>query len=504
MSLPNSANVRPRSLRAALLGAVAFVAVGGVALEAVPQFAQTALAATTVAPTAGPASFADVVDRVKGAVVSVKVKISEDASDDQGQSPHMPDFPPGSPLDRFFKQFGEGQDGDMPGMHPHHPHLSMAQGSGFFISPDGYIVTNNHVVDHATEVTVTTVDGKTMPAKVIGTDPKTDLALLKVKEGGNFPYVSFASEAPRVGDWVIAVGNPFGLGGTVTAGIVSARGRDIGSGPYDDFLQIDAPVNRGNSGGPTFNSEGQVVGVNTAIFSPSGGSVGIGFAISSDVVKSVVQSLKEHGSVARGWLGVEIQPVSDDIADSLGVKPASGALVSKEQPNSPALSAGVKPGDIITSVNGEAVADPKELARKIALLGPKETAELAHPAQRRRADDQRQARHDAGEKQAKADATTQPGEPTALARARPLARPGARGPRGGDRRPGRSRRRGRPKGLQAGDVILDAGGKPVEPPRRRRAGLRCGQGERQEGGSAAREVGRQLSASSPSPTQAAS
>jgi serine protease Do len=464
MSLPNSANVRPRSLRAALLGAVAFVAVGGVALEAVPQFAQTALAATTVAPTAGPASFADVVDRVKGAVVSVKVKISEDASDDQGQSPHMPDFAPGSPLDRFFKQFGEGQDGDMPGMHPHHPHLSMAQGSGFFISPDGYIVTNNHVVDHATEVTVTTVDGKTMPAKVIGTDPKTDLALLKVKEGGNFPYVSFASEAPRVGDWVIAVGNPFGLGGTVTAGIVSARGRDIGSGPYDDFLQIDAPVNRGNSGGPTFNSEGQVVGVNTAIFSPSGGSVGIGFAISSDVVKSVVQSLKEHGSVARGWLGVEIQPVSDDIADSLGVKPASGALVSKDQPNSPALSAGIKPGDIITSVNGEAVADPKELARKIALLGPQATAELGILRNGAAQTISLKLGTMAGEKEAKADATTQPGEPTELARLGLSLAPARAGHEGAivaqvdpDGVAGQ-------KGLQTGDVIVDAGGKPVSSP----------------------------------------
>ena len=373
MPLPTSSGVRPRSMRAALLGAVAIVAIGGVALGTAPQMSQAATTATTVAP-AGPASFADVVDRVKGAVVSVKVKIS-DASDEQSEQPQLPQFAPGSPLDRFFRQFGENQDGD--GMKPRHPHLQMAQGSGFFISADGYIVTNNHVVDHATDVTVTTVDGKTIPAKVIGTDAKTDLALLKVKEGGDYPFVSFADQAPRVGDWVIAVGNPFGLGGTVTAGIVSARGRDIGSGPYDDFLQIDAPVNRGNSGGPTFNGEGQVVGVNTAIFSPSGGSVGIGFAISSDVVKSVVQSLKDHGSVARGWLGVEIQPVTADIADSLGIKAASGALVSRAQPGSPAAAAGVKTGDVITSVNGEAVADPKELARKIALLGPSKTAELS-------------------------------------------------------------------------------------------------------------------------------
>ena len=187
---------------------------------------------------------------------------------------------------------------------------------------------------------------------------------------------SFASQAPRVGDWVIAVGNPFGLGGTVTAGIVSARGRDIGAGPYDDFLQIDAPVNHGNSGGPTFNAQGEVVGVNTAIFSPSGGSVGIGFAIASDVAKTVVQQLKDNGKVARGWLGVQIQPVSQDIADSLGLKDAKGAIVDKAEKDSPAAAAGLKDGDVITSVNGEAVADSHDLARKIAALGPKKEAEL--------------------------------------------------------------------------------------------------------------------------------
>ena len=255
--------------------------------------------------------------------------------------------------------------------------MGMAQGSGFFISADGYVVTNNHVVEHAKEVTVTTADGKTIPARIVGTDPKTDLALLKVKEGSDYPYVSFASQDPRVGDWVIAVGNPFGLGGTVTAGIVSARGRDIGAGPYDDFLQIDAPVNHGNSGGPTFNAEGEVVGVNTAIFSPSGGSVGIGFAIASDVAKNVVQSLKEDGKVARGWLGVQIQPVTQDIADSLGLKETKGALIAKSEKDSPAAAAGLKDGDVIAAVNGEPVADAHDLARKIAALGPKKEADLS-------------------------------------------------------------------------------------------------------------------------------
>ncbi len=236
--------------------------------------------------TIAPGSFADVVDRVSPAVVSVKVKMvgtsAADDGDDAGPSAHAATCP------RAIRSSGSSassSSGGMGGQKPH-PHTGMAQGSGFFISSDGYIVTNNHVVENATEVEVALQDGKTVPATVVGTDKKTDLALLKVKSGANYPFVQWASTVPRVGDWVIAVGNPFGLGGTVTAGIVSARGRDIGAGPYDDFLQIDAPVNRGNSGGPTFNTEGQVVGINTAIFSPSGGSVGIGFAIPTEVAKA--------------------------------------------------------------------------------------------------------------------------------------------------------------------------------------------------------------------------
>ena len=378
MSFAPLPNLRRNSLRRALLAAVAVSALGAAAFHQ-GAFAPSPAVAATTQTSAGPASFADVVDRVKSAVVSVKVKL-DDGGDADVQAQGQSQFPPGSPFDKFFKQFGmpdNNGDGDSDGDTPmrRHHHLTMAQGSGFFISSDGYIVTNNHVVDHATEVTVTTSEGKVLTAKVIGTDPKSDLALLKVS-GGSYPFVNFASQAPRVGDWVIAVGNPFGLGGTVTAGIVSARGRDIGSGPYDDFLQIDAPVNHGNSGGPTFNTDGEVVGVNTAIFSPSGGSVGIGFAIASDVVKNVVAQLKENGSVERGWLGVEIQQVTPDLADSLGVKNASGALVAKETPNSPAEGAGVKVGDVITAVNGDKVADPRDLARKIADLGPKKSAEL--------------------------------------------------------------------------------------------------------------------------------
>ena len=309
----------------------------------------------------------------------------------------MPDIPKNSPFYRFFKRFGMPDNNDGPDHGDRMPrhHSAQAQGSGFFISGDGYIVTNNHVVDHASEVTVTTSEGKSMAAKVIGVDSKTDLALLKA-EGADFPYVTFASHTPRVGDWVIAVGNPFGLGGTVTAGIVSARGRDIGSGPYDDFLQIDAPVNHGNSGGPTFNAEGEVVGVNTAIFSPSGGSVGIGFAIASDVVKNVVQQLKESGSVTRGWIGVQIQNVTADLADDLGLKETTGALVAAAQKDLPAAAAGVKSGDVITAVDGETVADPHDLARRIAALGPKKTVKLALISKRVADDHRRDPRNDAG------------------------------------------------------------------------------------------------------------
>ena len=231
-------------------------------------------------------------------------------------------------------------------------------------------MTNNHVVDGADKVEVTTDDGKTYKAKVIGTDARTDVALIKVEGGSNFPFAKLSDSKPRIGDWVLAVGNPFGLGGTVTAGIVSASGRDIGNGPYDDFIQIDAPVNKGNSGGPAFDTSGEVMGVNTAIYSPSGGSVGIAFSIPASTVKTVIAQLKDKGSVSRGWIGVQIQPVTADIADSLGLKKAEGALVAEPQANGPAAKAGIESGDVITSVNGETVKDARELARTIGGLAP--------------------------------------------------------------------------------------------------------------------------------------
>jgi serine protease Do len=326
---------------------------------------------------AQPVGFADIVERVKPSVISVKVNINEKlAKDDSGSNDDSP-FQPGSPMERFFRRFG-GPDGLPPGMRgsPRGHGAVTGQGSGFFISADGYAVTNNHVVDGADKVEVTTDDGTIYKAKVIGTDARTDLALIKVEGGSNFPFAKLSDGKPRIGDWVLAVGNPFGLGGTVTAGIVSASGRDIGNGPYDDFIQIDAPVNKGNSGGPAFNTEGEVMGVNTAIYSPSGGSVGIAFSIPASTVKTVIAQLKDKGSVSRGWIGVQIQPVTADIADSLGLKKAEGALVAEPQANGPAAKAGIESGDVITAVNGETVKDARELARTIGGLAPGNSVKL--------------------------------------------------------------------------------------------------------------------------------
>jgi serine protease Do len=326
-----------------------------------------------------PVGFADIVERVKPSVISVKINIADKSAnkDDNANKDDDSPFQPGSPMERFFRRFG-GPDGLPPGLKggPRGRGPVTGQGSGFFISPDGFAVTNNHVVDGADKVEVTMDDGKTYTAKVIGTDPRTDLALIKASGRTDFPFAKLSDSKPRIGDWVLAVGNPFGLGGTVTAGIVSAQGRDIGSGPYDDFLQIDAAVNRGNSGGPAFDVSGEVMGVNTAIYSPSGGSVGIAFSIPASTVKSVIAQLKDKGTVSRGWIGVQIQPVTSDIADSLGMKKAEGALVAEPQANGPAAKAGIQSGDVITGVNGEPVKDAKELARTIGGLAPGNAVKL--------------------------------------------------------------------------------------------------------------------------------
>ena len=369
-----TARILPLRRLALLATTVAGLAVGGFLMTPVlSPFSNHARAenlSQQAQQVARPTGFADIVEKVKPAVISVRVKMRADtqlSADDENP------FPKGSPMEKFFRRFGAPEGG--PAV-PRGRQFGSAQGSGFFISADGYAVTNNHVVDKATTVEVSTDDGKIHSAKVIGTDSRTDLALIKVDGGSNFPYVKLAETSPRIGDWVLAVGNPFGLGGTVTAGIVSARGRDIGAGPYDDFIQIDAPVNKGNSGGPTFNTDGSVIGVNTAIFSPSGGSVGIAFAIPAETVKSVVAQLKDKGAVTRGWIGVQIQPVTPEIAESLGMKVTKGALVAEPQKDGPAMKAGIQAGDVITSVDDKPVADARELARKIGGIPPNTTVKL--------------------------------------------------------------------------------------------------------------------------------
>ena len=341
-------------------------------------------------------SFADVVSAVTPAVVSVRVQSkASKANTDFGfgfNGPNFEELPDDHPLKRFFRDFGGEEFGDRgPGRRgerwkrhgkrddrPERRQLRpTSQGSGFFISEDGYLVTNNHVIDGGSAFTVVLNDGTEMDAKLVGRDPRTDLAVLKVEGKQKFTYVKFADDSKaRVGDWVVAVGNPFGLGGTVTAGIISARSRELG-GAYDDYIQVDAAVNRGNSGGPTFNLSGEVVGINTAIFSPSGGNVGIAFAIPASVAKGVVDKLIKGGDIKRGWLGVKIEPVTKDIADSLGLAEAAGALVNEPQSGSPGEKAGIQPGDVITAVDGDPVKNPKELARKIGDMDPGKTVDVS-------------------------------------------------------------------------------------------------------------------------------
>ncbi len=460
--------VSPRlsASRAVLLGTVAVLSFTGLGVHVLaPAQAQSPPALTVGA---APQSFADIVERVRGAVVAVKVKTLETVDADDDLQNILPQMRPGDPLERFFRRFGG--EGATPFGRQQRQRSSQALGSGFIISDDGYVVTNNHVVEHASEVTIALDDGRTVSAEVVGTDQRTDLALLKIKDKGPFTHVEFARDMPRVGDWVLAVGNPFGLGGTVTAGIVSARGRDIGAGAYDDFLQIDASVNRGNSGGPTFNTRGEVVGVNTAIFSPSGGSVGIGFAIPTEVARDVVDSLRNKGSVARGWIGVQIQPITKDIADSLGAKDAKGALVSDLQSGSPAGAAGIRSGDIIVAVNNERIDGPRELARKIASIGPDKQVDLTYLRDGREQhakvtlgtlpqENPRRAERNTGDGGAQRNALTSLGLTLAPASAIPGA--GREGVVVAEVDPDGAAAQ---TGLKAGDVILEAGGQKVERP----------------------------------------
>jgi len=321
-----------------------------------------------------PFSFADLVEQVSPAVVTIMVEREQQGR----QMPGMDNIP--APFRDFFKQFGpegdqdqgggggQGGQGKGGGRGPQ-MFRSQAMGSGFIIDASGYIVTNNHVVDGANKISAKLPNGREFTAKLVGADEATDVALLKVDGVNDLPTVAFGDDRRvRVGDWVVAVGNPFGLGGTVTAGIVSSIGRDIGNGPYTDFIQIDAPINQGNSGGPTFDLSGRVIGVNSAIFSPSGGSVGIGFAIPASTVRAIVDQLRATGAVSRGWLGVQIQNLTPDLAASLGVGNEKGAIVANVIENSPAEKAGFKQGDVVLSLNGAAIDDNRDLTRKVASL----------------------------------------------------------------------------------------------------------------------------------------
>ena len=380
--------------RVALLGSVAALGIavfalgGSLAPRGATPWVQPAYAAEYAH---APAGFADLVEKVKPAVFAVKVKLEkpisgdptaavdpnsgggpnkprndESRNDDKNGGSNRPDAAP----DRD-RPDNDRSDDDRP-----RTDVVKAEGSGFFISADGYAVTNNHVVDHAKTLQIETDDGTVYKARVIGVDPKTDLALIKVDSDQPFPFVKFADDRPRIGDWVVAVGNPFGLSGTVTAGIVSAQGRDIHSGPYDDYIQIDAPINHGNSGGPTFNVNGLVIGVNTAIYSPNQGSVGIGFDIPADTVKAIVSQLKENGHVTRAYLGVKVKPMTVEVAERLGLKKAQGAVIDRPEEGSPAAKAGLERGDVITAIDGNPVKDSRELARKIAIMAPASTIKL--------------------------------------------------------------------------------------------------------------------------------
>jgi serine protease Do len=323
----------------------------------------------TVAPADQPVvtavrpGFADLVEKVKPAVVNISTTEKVDAR--SGRQPAQP----GS-MEEFFRQFMEQQQRRRGPQH--------ALGSGFIIDPTGYIVTNNHVIEDAAKIVVTLDDGSEHPATVKGRDPKTDVALLKIETKAPLPYVAFGdSDRTRIGDWVVAVGNPFGLGGSVTAGIVSARGRNLNNGPYDNFLQIDAPINPGNSGGPIFDAAGRVIGISTAIYSPNGGSIGIGFGVPANLASKIVAQLRDSGRVERGWLGVSMQPLTEPLAKAIGRPSTDGVLVSEVQADAPAAKAGLKQGDVVTALNGQPIRDGRDLATQVAGIRAGETARLS-------------------------------------------------------------------------------------------------------------------------------
>jgi len=481
MSYPNETPRTPKVWRRTALAAVllAGTALGGFAVGHSSMAApETANGTSSGAPVNPPGSgmtghtlpdFTDLVTQVKPAVVSITTKLeagpaSDEDSDEPQQQVPMP-----------FRGFPFGGMG--PQTSPQR-HAVEARGSGFIINADGTIVTNNHVVKGAKTVSVTLDDGTQLPAKVIGRDARTDIAVLKVDAHKPLPFIQLGNSANvKPGEWVVAMGNPFGLGGTVTAGIVSARGRDIGAGPYDQFIQIDAPINQGNSGGPLFTQDGKVIGMNSAILSPSGGSIGIGFAIPSDMIKSIVAQLETTGHVTRGYIGVEAQQVSATMAKALKLSENSGALIAGVQSDTPAEHAGLQPGDVITSVNGQSVKNPRDLAVDIAAVKPGDEAQL-------------QVLHDGDIKPISVKVGNMPNEQTAsaehgqdhqariglaLAPLSPELSNQLDVPDGTKGAVVRTVEPGSPAdqaGLQAGDVIVNVGGKKVASPSEAASALR--------------------------------
>ncbi|MFC7476879.1 Do family serine endopeptidase [Dankookia sp. GCM10030260] len=446
MPIPN------RRIRTLAAGALA-LALGTTALtpfvfqaEAQPAAPATGTAIALPRP-AGP-DFADLAARVGPAVVRVTVTGHAEAQ-------QVADLPPelrGTPFERFFQQ--QQRQGAK-------PRRTMGQGSGFIIDASGYVVTNNHVVGEADTVRVELADGRELPAKVVGTDPKTDIALLKVEAGADLPTVKFGdSDHLRVGEWVLAMGNPFGLGGTATSGIVSARGRQIGAGPYDDFIQTDASINPGNSGGPLFNTAGDVVGVNTAIFSPSGGNIGIGFAVPAALVQNVITQLQANGKVERGWLGVSMQKLDAELAGALSIKDAKGTLIGGVERDGPAAKAGLQPGDVVTAVGERAVTQPRDLAEAVAAVKPggsitlhvlRDGKAMEQKVTLGQTPDAREARANAEERQSQGNlglalAPSRGGEGAVIAEVRPDSVAAN-------------------QGLRQGDVILRAGDRAVKVPR---------------------------------------
>jgi serine protease Do len=363
------------------------------------------------------------------------------------------EIPPGlrgSPLEEMFRRFGGVPGAEAP--------PRAGQGSGFIVDPEGYVVTNAHVVGAEATVQVVLADGRRLEARVLGRDPATDVALLKVEAGAPLPVVTFGdSDRLRVGEWVMAMGSPFGLGGSVTAGIVSARGRQIGAGPYDDFIQTDAPINPGNSGGPLFNAAGEVVGMNTAIFSPSGGNIGIGFAVPAKMVHTIVAELRDHGAVRRGWLGVSLQAVDPEMAAALGAAEAKGALVNAVEPGSPAARAGLRAGDVITALDGRAVESPRDLAAAVAAVAPGRSVTLALL----RDGSAREQRVELGNNPANAAPEGKHGRPAQPALGLSLAPRAGGGVEVARVEPGSPAAE---RGLMPGDRIVRAGGREVRRP----------------------------------------